>query len=379
MKDKDDNNNNNGYDNNNTDYDNFYYPNAFTKGILIALLSTNSNPNSSSKSLFFDFNIDNKIGISNSSVVVVSNNNIGSIFTMRHPNDAKLMRQIVFDYYNITLPTTTAEFNKINNNNNNNTNLSQIQIPPEKGCLTKKMNNNSNNSNSNSSTTALLLLSNNTKTKKKQQQQSQQQQHQQYRLPIIGFLNREKKSRRVTNYADIIKAVEEEFYNYYPNSNSNITNNNNNTNNIGVSSSNNVHYMKSFDGLSFVDQIKYMNQIDILIGPHGAQLTSIAFMSECSGILELFPEGYYIPEYFGTLARSTGHYHTSYYTGNIDNRTEEVKAGLLSYQTRSKARSRNIDNANPNIIIYGVKKLISYWQSCQCMTDVEKDSCSNNW
>ena len=140
-----------------------------------------------------------------------------------------------------------------------------------------------------------------------------------------------------------------------------------------------------------MDQISYMNTIDILIGPHGAQFTSIPFLSECSGILELFPIGYYIPTFFGSLSRSTGHYHISYYTGSTTNnnnitsinnrvhaRNEEIRVGHQTLQTRKVSRRKTII-ADPNIIIHSVKKLISYWQSCQCMTDVEKDSCTNNW
>jgi hypothetical protein len=249
-------------------------------------------------------------------------------YKMHHPNDAKMMRQIIFDYYNITSSVENNN-NHLNNSNNN------LPIP-----------------------TAAV------------DEQQQRQHHQkELRIPVIGFLNRKISSGRyVTNHASIVKALEEEFYPNNINSTGDVTTN-------PTTSSASVHYLYNFDGLSFQEQITYMNKIDILIGPHGAQLTSIPFIPECGGILELFPTGYYIPDFFGSLSRSTGHYHISYYTGNITNRVEEVLVGSQTLHARSRSRSNHINNADPNIIIYGVKKLISNWQTCRCLTEVEKDAC----
>ncbi|OEU08012.1 hypothetical protein FRACYDRAFT_250232 [Fragilariopsis cylindrus CCMP1102] len=175
-------------------------------------------------------------------------------------------------------------------------------------------------------------------------------------------------SRYVTNHASIVKALEEELY---PN---------NSKNNSGdvittTNSAAGVHYLSNFDGLSLQEQIAFMHKIDILIGPHGAQLTSVPFIPECGGILELFAPGHYIPDFFGSLSRATGHYHIAYYTGNITNRVEEVLVGSQKLPARTQSRSNTITNADPNVIIHGVKKLISNWQTCHCLTQVEKDAC----
>ncbi|KAJ0984674.1 hypothetical protein J5N97_003030 [Dioscorea zingiberensis] len=44
--------------------------------------------------------------------------------------------------------------------------------------------------------------------------------------------------------------------------------------------------------LSFCDQVRLMRDTDILITPHGAQLTNMIFMDKNSSILEFFPKGW---------------------------------------------------------------------------------------
>ncbi|OEU11864.1 hypothetical protein FRACYDRAFT_244984 [Fragilariopsis cylindrus CCMP1102] len=368
--------------NDNTNSNRIPIINEFADGFLTALIAS-----SSSSSFDLDLQLVNKIKIvgkydtnfnssSNVSVVHVDNytdeyhmdamfssssssSSVNSnkkkdlalpAYTMHHPNDAKMMRQIIFDYYNIT--TARGENVNISNNINNNNNTTML-------------------------TEVELCRLNKEPSEQDQEQQEHIRTSTKRIIPVIGFLNRKRSSGRyVTNHVSIVTALEEEFYNTSANANNKA----------------NVQYLSNFDGLSFVDQISYMNTIDILIGPHGAQLTSIPFLPECSGILELFPIGYYIPTFFGSLSRSTGHYHISYYTGSTTNnnstnnnrvrrvriRNEEIRLGHQTLQTRKVSRRKTII-ADPDIIIHGVKKLISYWQSCQCMTYVEKDSCSNNW
>jgi hypothetical protein len=55
-----------------------------------------------------------------------------------------------------------------------------------------------------------------------------------------------------------------------------------------------------------MEQILFFHHHDIIISPHGAQITGIPFMkSPCSIIIELFPKGYYISYYFGSLESSS--------------------------------------------------------------------------
>jgi hypothetical protein len=104
-----------------------------------------------------------------------------------------------------------------------------------------------------------------------------------------------------------------------------------------------------------------MSNIDILIGPHGAQLTNIAFMPQCGGILEIFGKGYYIPHYYGSLARSTGHYYYNVYTGtSIVKETNYYMRGKHRYE----ARRFNMTVDDLPGVVTTVEALIERWQKC---------------
>jgi hypothetical protein len=61
-----------------------------------------------------------------------------------------------------------------------------------------------------------------------------------------------------------------------------------------------------FERTSFEDQVKIFSGIDILITGHGAQGTGVILMRDCGSVLEIFPDHYHIPRFFGTLAASAG-------------------------------------------------------------------------
>ena len=73
-------------------------------------------------------------------------------------------------------------------------------------------------------------------------------------------------------------------------------------------SCNKTIYVEYFEGRSFADQVEFFRRIDILLSPHGAQNTGIPFMSnkKCSHFVELFPENYLLPAFYGSLARNAG-------------------------------------------------------------------------
>merc|ERR1711879_712710 len=57
---------------------------------------------------------------------------------------------------------------------------------------------------------------------------------------------------------------------------------------------------------SFEEQVHLFYHTDILVSPHGGQLTNVVFMPSCGAVLELFVADYFIPGYFGTLAFDAG-------------------------------------------------------------------------
>jgi len=164
--------------------------------------------------------------------------------------------------------------------------------------------------------------------------------------PVIGFLNREATSgRHVTNHHDIMDSIRQHKFDGLDPGAPQLQ----------------INYLSSFDGKSFEEQVAFMAQTDILIGPHGAQLTSVAFQPTCGGLVELFPKGYYMPSFFGTLARSTGHYHYSIYAGQ--NLAEEGAFYMSRQRYRGQARSLNI-TADPHAVLQSVQGLITRWQNC---------------
>jgi hypothetical protein len=68
-----------------------------------------------------------------------------------------------------------------------------------------------------------------------------------------------------------------------------------------------------FEDASFEEQVTALSAMDILITPHGAQETGLVFLPKCGGVLELIPEQYYYPKFFGTLAASAGLDHSFLY------------------------------------------------------------------
>jgi hypothetical protein len=120
-----------------------------------------------------------------------------------------------------------------------------------------------------------------------------------------------------------------------------------------------------FESASFLDQVDFYSSIDIVVSPHGAQLTGIAFMSStpCGSVLELFPKGYSIPEYFGSLATSSGQHHSYFYMSQ-GNEMEENAMFMRGFENREA--SRRVDFCGtPSRIADAVRLLVEEWKQCQ--------------
>ena len=76
--------------------------------------------------------------------------------------------------------------------------------------------------------------------------------------------------------------------------------------------------LKYLDDATFDDKVDFYSQTDVLISPHGSQLTGIMFMRPCSAVVELFPHLYYTENYFSSLAKLSGLVHTNWYVSNED-------------------------------------------------------------
>ena len=117
-----------------------------------------------------------------------------------------------------------------------------------------------------------------------------------------------------------------------------------------------------FEDKDFYQQITYMMQTDIIISPHGAQLTSINFMPTCGGVFEAFPPGYWYPHFFGPLAASSGLFHGYVYTG-ANLKKEWIKGGLKNKKLRNAARE--LDICIPlETALTQIGQLVDNWKSC---------------
>ena len=120
--------------------------------------------------------------------------------------------------------------------------------------------------------------------------------------------------------------------------------------------------IRYFEGADFLDQIAFMMQTDVLISPHGAQLTSINFMPSSGGLFEIFPPGYWFPHFFGPLAASSGLSHGYVYTG-YNLKKEWFKEGLKRRGARAVARKLNVC-APLQTSLDVIGQLVDNWKTC---------------
>ena len=122
--------------------------------------------------------------------------------------------------------------------------------------------------------------------------------------------------------------------------------------------------LEYFEGKSFREQALVFHNTDILIAPHGAQLTGLPLLASspatCSQLIELFPKEYGIPNFFGSLAIQSGIRYAFVYLSDQSLETEEQAPDL---NQRIRARSTNLC---PSIdyMVKIVQESIRDWQEC---------------
>ncbi|GKY98765.1 hypothetical protein MPSEU_000832700 [Mayamaea pseudoterrestris] len=133
----------------------------------------------------------------------------------------------------------------------------------------------------------------------------------------IRILSR-KNSRSIQNVKAIVRALEDAFLGDDDNENAS-------------SSIEAVHVesirVATFEEATFRKQLEFLSQADILVAAHGAELTGIPFQPQCAAVLELFPGGYAVPAFFGSLAAVSGVSHSYMYLGHGD-MEREIRVGM---------------------------------------------------
>ena len=115
--------------------------------------------------------------------------------------------------------------------------------------------------------------------------------------------------------------------------------------------------LRYFEDNTIEELIEFYSNVDIVISPHGSQLTGIMFMAPCSAVLELFPHNYYTPNYFSSLARIFGLVHLNWY----------VSSSTIPHELDLKTRLANTGNnicPSLNRVVSGVQQMIDYRKQC---------------
>jgi hypothetical protein len=120
-----------------------------------------------------------------------------------------------------------------------------------------------------------------------------------------------------------------------------------------------------FEEASFLEQVEFFSATDILISPHGAQLTGLPFMagvSDCAAVVELFPRSYFT-KYFYYLANVSGIKHYGLYFSDRADALNETKQRPNSYWARNKLRS--VDFCIPEGRIGSlIQPVVDEWLEC---------------
>jgi hypothetical protein len=118
-----------------------------------------------------------------------------------------------------------------------------------------------------------------------------------------------------------------------------------------------------FEDATFAEQVEFFSSADILISPHGAQLTGLPFMPNCGTVLEIFPKGYYHPFYFGSLAAASGLNHNFISMTKKGDWRNEAARTMQTFKARKHAKREKMCPTT-DAVVGVVKQLISQWQDC---------------
>lgn len=114
------------------------------------------------------------------------------------------------------------------------------------------------------------------------------------------------------------------------------------------------HYLNG----TLQEMIDFFPRVDVLVSPHGSQLTGMMFMQRCSAVVEMFPHLYYTPFYFSSLARMFQLSHANWYVSH-----DEVPTGKLPLKTRL-ANTNNNMCPSMDKLVSAVDDLIRKRQHC---------------
>lgn len=183
-------------------------------------------------------------------------------------------------------------------------------------------------------------------------------------LPRIGVLNRKRiHGRSITNVDSLVQNIDSELF-FTSGNDSSITLSS------STSMSSNVS-LTYFEAQTFEQQVQFFRNTDVLISPHGAQLTGIPFMANkpCAKMIELFPHNYLVPDYFGTLARDSGVEYSYIYVSKSsadEIQKAQIEGRIVSSTTseRVAARGQNLC-INATDLVDTLRDVLRDWCKCK--------------
>lgn len=133
-----------------------------------------------------------------------------------------------------------------------------------------------------------------------------------------------------------------------------------------------------FENASFSDQVAFFSSVDLVISPHGAQLTGLPFLPDaCAAVLEIFPKHYYYQQFFGSLAEAAGIKQYAFYLSDTDAVADfNTTVHDPRRRVRRVRRTVNLCPEQRNIV-EAVKEMVSAWQSCCQAAPAEKQEQTN--
>jgi Glycosyltransferase 61 len=117
------------------------------------------------------------------------------------------------------------------------------------------------------------------------------------------------------------------------------------------------------EGVPFLEQIKYMTEIDILVTVHGENLTSVPFLPQCGGVVEFFPSSFYLPQWYGSLAAVLGLHHASLYSG-LNHSLEWDHHGAVNFSSTTSRPLQNDVCVNVEETINAIREMEKKWTQC---------------
>jgi Glycosyltransferase 61 len=162
------------------------------------------------------------------------------------------------------------------------------------------------------------------------------------KVPRIAILNRDSKARNLTNAHAMAARLSATFSQTVP--------------------------LVTFDyKTDFASQVSFFVNTDIVISPHGAQLTGMAFLPRCASVLEVFPSRYLVADYFGSLAAALNIRHGFVYVNH--NAEDVIPHDERFHYIRRFSRKEASVEPDLETVERAVRRLVAQWQDCVCSNE----------